>query len=76
MKRNWTLKRQLVEQQNGQRRWDSAYQLLMQWTVAPSQGQAPFQAEVVSQLNSSESPNEHSHLCSRLDPTAKPEPID
>ena len=49
MKCKWTFKQQLVEQNNGQQRWDKAYQLLMQLT-APSQDAAPFRAEVVSHL--------------------------
>ena len=50
MKRNWTLTRQFVEQQDGQRRWDKAYQLLMQMTTIPNEDTVRGQAEVVSEV--------------------------
>lgn len=53
MKRNWTLTRQFVEQKDGQRRWDKAYQLLMQMTTVPNEDTARVQAEVASEVKSS-----------------------
>ena len=34
MKRTWTVHRTVVPCAEGQRRWDEAYQLLLQWTAA------------------------------------------
>src|SRR5579863_7302574 len=34
MGRNWTVRRTGVERSDGPRRWDRAYQLLLQWAVA------------------------------------------
>ena len=31
MKRAWTVQRSWLEQTNGQRRWDHAYQCLLRW---------------------------------------------
>lgn len=53
MKRKWSLKRQFVEQDDGQRRWDKVYQLLMQMTAVPKEDTARFQAEGVSEVKSS-----------------------
>ena len=33
MKRQWQVQRQVVVIPDGQRRWDRAYQLLMEWTT-------------------------------------------
>ncbi len=46
MKRKWSLKRQCVERNDGQRRWDQAYHLLIQMTPAPKKDTGRFQAEV------------------------------
>jgi hypothetical protein len=56
MKRKWNLKRQFVEQDDGQRHWDKAYQLLMQMTTAPKEDTAILQAEVLSVEESSGAP--------------------
>lgn len=53
MKRNWSLTQQFVEQKDGQRRWDKAYQLLMQMTIVPNKHTARIQAEVASEVKSS-----------------------
>lgn len=53
MKRNWSLTQQFVEQKDGQRRWDKAYQLLMQMTIDPNKDTARIQAEVASEVKSS-----------------------
>ena len=36
MKRPWTKRRVLLEQPDGLRRWDRAYQLLMMWSTPPT----------------------------------------
>ena len=35
MRHQWRLYRTLQEHRDGQRRWDRAYQLLLQWAQAP-----------------------------------------
>jgi hypothetical protein len=35
--RQWKTKRQFVEHPDAQRRWDQAYQCLMNWTPCPTQ---------------------------------------
>lgn len=56
MKRKWSLKRQCVERNDGQRRWDQAYQLLIQMTPAPEKNTGRFQAEFCQQNNPLENP--------------------
>jgi hypothetical protein len=34
MKRNWQVRRTWIEQPDGERRWDQAYRLLLEWTRA------------------------------------------
>lgn len=34
MKRHWQVRRQVTPHPDGQRRWDRAYQLLLQWEQA------------------------------------------
>jgi hypothetical protein len=53
MKRKWSLKRQFIEQDDGQRRWDNAYQLLLPMAVVPKDDTARIQSEVVSDVKSS-----------------------
>lgn len=53
MKRKWSFKRQFVGQDDGHRRWDKAYQLLMQMTPVPQEDTATFQAEILSEEKSS-----------------------
>jgi hypothetical protein len=53
MKRKWSLKRQFIEQDDGQRRWDNAYQLLLPIAVVPKDDTVSIQAEVVSDVKSS-----------------------
>ena len=72
MKHKWSLKRQFVEQGDGQRRWDKAYQLLMQVTAMPKENTAASQAQSVSEVKPSGASYEYSHLCSSLHPTAEP----
>jgi hypothetical protein len=35
MKRQWRVRRELVESSDGQRRWDRAYQCLLRWGSHP-----------------------------------------
>jgi hypothetical protein len=72
MQRKWGLKRQFVERDDGQRRWDKAYQLLVQVTAVPQEGTAAFQAEIQSEVKSSGASYEYSHLRSSIHPAAEP----
>jgi hypothetical protein len=45
MKRQWISKRQLIEREDGQRRWDVAYQLLMQWSERSGEPEDGSEAE-------------------------------
>jgi hypothetical protein len=47
MLRRWIVHRQVKETEDAQRRWDRAYQLLLQWE-APSQREREASAEEVS----------------------------
>ena len=40
MNREWDVHRIFSEQDDGQRRWDSAFQLLLRWAMADSSTQA------------------------------------
>ena len=80
MRHQWRLCRTLQEHRDGQRRWDRAYQLLLQWAPAPDTpasepGQRP--RLVLPQLmanNTLEITHAGSNLCPRLDPAANPDP--
>ena len=68
MKRHWQLRRQFQPTTDGARRWDQAYQYLLQWAppTEPSAGPASSltqQAEVT---------HEHRDLCPGVDRAADP----
>src|SRR5262244_1762059 len=50
MQTPWQVRRTLVAQHAGARRWDDAYQFLLRWTLAPNAAPAPallpFQAAI------------------------------
>ena len=80
MRHQWRLCRTLQEHPDGQRRWDRAYQLLLQWAQAPDvppaePGQSPRLVlhQPVAQ-NSVEVTHARSDLCPGLDPAANPDP--
>lgn len=70
MKRKWEVRRNLVQRTDGQRRWDIAYQRLLQWTQAtaagPDQGTTPITTQEVN--------DESRHVCPCFDraPTTEP----
>ncbi len=70
MKRKWAVRRSLVQRGDGQRRWDIAYQRLLQWTqkvaLVTEQGPAPIITQEVK--------DESCHLCSSVDLTATTKP--
>jgi hypothetical protein len=63
MKQEWIIHRRTVEQTDGQRRWDLAYQCLLRWAQAARQGTSSVETQ-------QEAHHESSDLCSSIDPTA------
>ena len=41
MKKEWQVRRTVVEYPDGQRRWDYTYQFLLRWMMEPAVGQQP-----------------------------------
>ena len=70
MKRKWEVQRTTVERWDGQRRWDIAYQRLLQWA---SEVEA-VPAEGIPDNTPQEEQNESCHLrpCFNLTPTTEP----
>jgi hypothetical protein len=66
MKQEWTVRRQIAEQANGQRRWDLAYQCLLRWAQTMRQ-------EPLSTQNQQEAHHESSDLRAGIDPAAGPD---
>jgi len=66
--RQWKTTRQFLERPDAQRRWDRAYQYLVQWTADPMSSPVPERVQI-----DQEEFNENSRLCSRLDPTPGPD---
>jgi hypothetical protein len=60
MKQEWTIHRQTVEQADGQRRWDLAYQCLLRWAQATRQKNLSMQTQ-------QEANDESSNLCAGID---------
>jgi hypothetical protein len=74
MKRQWRTRRQLLPQLDGQRRWDRAYQLLLEWTGPPESGETagstPIPAEsppVPARRSPQEVEHASGHVGARLD---------
>jgi hypothetical protein len=70
VKRKWEVQRTTVERLDGQRRWDIAYQRLLQW--ASEVEEVP--AGGISDITTQEEQNESCHLrpCFNLTPTTEP----
>src|SRR5918997_4564405 len=70
MRHHWLTTRRLVPHSDGQRRWDRAYQLLLEWAATgAASGRHPVGGPSPS-TPVAEAPNEHRDLCESLDPTA------
>jgi hypothetical protein len=68
MKRHWQIQRQFQQTADGARRWDQAYQYLLEWT-------APHELHVASAPAPLHQPQtedmyENGHLCPRVDRAA------
>jgi hypothetical protein len=86
MKRQWRTRRQVTPYPDGQRRWDRAYQLLLEWTTAREPAQAiaatanPCAVPLIStalavapDLSSEEVEHDAScPVCARLGPSDRP----
>ena len=69
MKLTWKVRRTVAACDDGQRRWDYAYQFLVQWAMDSS-------AEICSAPTQQEEGNECGSLCSGLRPAPTPSPDD
>ena len=70
MKRKWNVRRSWREQPDGQHRWDSAYQCLLQWVQEGASEPHPLP------LSPQEDSHERGHLCPRVDASPTTEPDD
>ena len=69
MKPTWKVQRTVAARDDGQRRWDYAYQFLLQWATNSS-------AELVSARTQQEEGNECGSLRTGLEPASTPSPDD
>ena len=71
MKRKWEVQRTTVEQLDGQRRWDIAYQRLLQWA---SEFKEVVPEDTLEDITTQEEQNESRHLrpCLNLTTTTEP----
>ncbi len=71
MKRQWHLRRQFHAAEDGVRRWDQAYQLLLHWSMLNA---SPLASTPLSTQRPLEGSDENRCLCTRLDAAPKPGP--
>ena len=69
MKPAWKVRRTVAARDDGQRRWDYAYQFLVQWATVPS-------AESYSAATQQEEGNERGTLRAGFQPAPTPSPDD
>ena len=69
MKPTWKVQRTVAARDDGQRRWDYAYQFLLQWATDAS-------AEICPAATQQEEGNERGSLRSGLGPAPTPSPDD
>lgn len=67
-KRSWRIRRDSVSSPDAQRRWDRAYQLLIEWNRAAPQEQEPDRG--VREAMPQEEYDESGNLCARVYTTA------
>ncbi len=70
MKRPWRLRRQTTPSPSGQRRWNQAYQLLLEWTDPPS-AMAAVHLEALLDADQEEQ-DEYCPVGERFDPATRP----
>jgi hypothetical protein len=66
--RQWRTNRRFLERADAQRRWDQAYQSLLNWTCCPAQSSVTEGAQTRQ-----EESNEDSRVRPRLDPASDPD---
>jgi len=64
MKRQWRIRRHFRVATDGTRRWDQAYQLLLEWAQASLRTGAPLPVMPPSPVQEEE--HEHGDLCPRV----------
>ena len=72
MKRQWHIRRQFQATEEGARRRDQAYQLLLQWRTLNES--PPALVSPLSAQRPLEGADENRRLCPRLDTASKPGP--
>ena len=73
MHRQWRLRRQTHPVPDGQRRWNQAYQLLVEWTALDDPRRAaPCAPASLSVPANPEGDHAYCPVSSRLDPTTSP----
>jgi hypothetical protein len=73
MKRQWHIRRQFQAAEEGERRWDQAYQLLLHWSLLH---ESPPASAPLSTQRLQEGADENRCLCPRLDAAPEPGPDD
>ena len=68
MKKEWQVRRTVVESSEGQRRWDYTYQLLLRWTMERTTSQQS------TGLPSQENDHEDRPLCPSIDQQTSAKP--
>ena len=73
MHRQWRLRRQTHPSPDGQRRWNQAYQLLVEWT-APEESPCTAPTAAASRPAPTDQEGDHAHrpVRSGLDPATSP----
>jgi hypothetical protein len=74
MERQWSIRRELVESSDGQRRWDRAYQCLLRWGSHPVPEQLP--EAVTGAQPTQEVFDESGRVRTSVDPTSSARPDD
>jgi hypothetical protein len=72
MKRQWLIRHQFHPTEDGVRRWDQAYQLLLHWRTLNES--PPASAPPLSPQRPKEGADENRRLCPRLDAAPEPGP--
>ena len=70
MKRKWEVQRTMVKRIDGQRRWDIAYQRLVQWVSEVEEAPDGGTTDIIIQEEQDES--RHLRSCLNLTTTAEP----
>ena len=71
MKRPWRLRRQTTPSPSGQRRWNQAYQLLLEWTDHPPSAMAAVHLEALLDADQEEQ-DEYCPVGESFDPATSP----